>query len=74
MKDEGFVPRDTVDLGEQDTVDDHDAEKDYPELDYLWVVDTRTLQPPCEDSRKKQATATAAAGQVRSDAKTFVVV
>lgn len=59
------MPMDTVDLGEQDTVDDDEAEEDCPDLEYLWVVDTRTLQLPCEDSRKEQATAVAV--QVRSD-------
>lgn len=80
------MPMDTVDLGEQDAVDGDEAEEDRPDLEYLWVVDTRTLQSPCEDSRKEdprddvvdkregQATAAAAAVQVRSNAKTFIAI
>lgn len=45
LKDEDFVPEDTVDQGEQETADDVLADEPL-DLSYLWVVDTRALRPP----------------------------
>lgn len=43
LKDEDFVPDDTVNLGEQDLAEDVLAENG-PALSYLWVVDGSTLE------------------------------
>lgn len=56
LKDEDFVPDDTVDLGEQELADDVLAENG-PALSYLWVVDGSTLE-----SRPSASSPTSTAG------------
>lgn len=57
-----MVPSDTVDLGEQNKVDDVSAEEGL-DLSYLWVVDARTLGRPLSpslDAKKFKEKATGA--------------
>lgn len=44
LKDEDYVPKDTVDLGEEDIVENVTADNDL-DLSYLWMVDARKLGP-----------------------------
>lgn len=44
LKEEEIVPDDTVDMGEQDGIDDSGMDREL-DLSYLWVVDLRTLRP-----------------------------
>lgn len=76
LTDEGFVPDDTVDLGEQDAAEEEDLD-----LSFLWIVDASVLRatsptssssakgPKCEATKtkivqKRQGTTTEA--QVKS--------
>lgn len=67
LRDADVVPSDTVDLGEQDKVDDVSAEEGL-DLSYLWVVDARTLgRPPSPSSDTKRSKEKATDANNRSD-------
>lgn len=59
LKDDGVVPDDTVDNGEQDKVDDVLSGEGL-DLSYLWIVDANNLGPPSRPTSNTEGSSSAA--------------